>query len=86
MSFHHWANQAQGIREVARVLRPGGVFVLADMHVPFIFRRIASRFDHATFRGTRTIRGFFEQAGLSFTNRGRSWNVTGNFLFVGRKG
>ena len=30
MSFHHWRDQAQGIREIARVLRPGGLFCLAD--------------------------------------------------------
>jgi ubiquinone/menaquinone biosynthesis C-methylase UbiE len=30
MSFHHWADQGQGIREIARVLRPGGFFCLAD--------------------------------------------------------
>ncbi len=30
ISFHHWADQAQGVREVARILRPGGWFCLAD--------------------------------------------------------
>ncbi|MFZ0961816.1 MAG: class I SAM-dependent methyltransferase [Terriglobia bacterium] len=30
ISFHHWANQAQGLHEIARVLRPGGWFCLAD--------------------------------------------------------
>jgi ubiquinone/menaquinone biosynthesis C-methylase UbiE len=30
MSFHHWADQERGIREVARVLRSGGFFCLAD--------------------------------------------------------
>ncbi len=31
LSFHHWRDQAQGIREAARVLRPGGLFLLADI-------------------------------------------------------
>jgi ubiquinone/menaquinone biosynthesis C-methylase UbiE len=31
LSFHHWRDQAQGIREVARVLGPGGTFLLADI-------------------------------------------------------
>ena len=30
MSFHHWADQAEGLREARRVLVPGGVFALAD--------------------------------------------------------
>jgi len=31
LSFHHWRDKAQGIREAARVLRPGGTFILADI-------------------------------------------------------
>ena len=30
-SFHHWSDQAQGVREAVRVLREGGLFILADM-------------------------------------------------------
>jgi ubiquinone/menaquinone biosynthesis C-methylase UbiE len=30
-SFHHWSDQAQGVREAVRVLRRGGLFILADM-------------------------------------------------------
>lgn len=30
LSFHHWSNQERGIQEIARVLRPGGWFCLAD--------------------------------------------------------
>ena len=30
LSFHHWADQKKGIQEVARVLKPGGSFCLAD--------------------------------------------------------
>lgn len=30
LSFHHWADQTKGLQEIARVLRPGGLFCLAD--------------------------------------------------------
>jgi len=33
MSFHHWADQAQGVQEIARVLRVGGLLALADTNI-----------------------------------------------------
>jgi ubiquinone/menaquinone biosynthesis C-methylase UbiE len=32
-SFHHWSNQAKGVSEAVRVLRVGGLFILADMNL-----------------------------------------------------
>ncbi|HZC04178.1 MAG TPA: class I SAM-dependent methyltransferase [Ktedonobacterales bacterium] len=34
LSFHHWADQTAGVREIARALRPGGHFILADFAPP----------------------------------------------------
>jgi ubiquinone/menaquinone biosynthesis C-methylase UbiE len=34
-SFHHWSDQGAGILQAARVLRRGGLFVLADMSLSF---------------------------------------------------
>ena len=54
-SFHHWNDQAQGIREAVRVLRPGGLFALADMSVPA----------HGQPLSRRAIRELFQAAGLT---------------------
>jgi ubiquinone/menaquinone biosynthesis C-methylase UbiE len=49
VSFHHWADQQQGLHEVRRVLRNGGLFVLTDglagrwLRWPFAFRRNEGR-------------------------------------------
>lgn len=32
-SHHHWSSQQAGVREIARVLRPGGVFILANIEL-----------------------------------------------------
>jgi ubiquinone/menaquinone biosynthesis C-methylase UbiE len=55
VSFHHWSDQAGGIGEAVRVLRRGGLFILADMRI--------SQHGHPLV-GSQ-VRRMFEQAGLS---------------------
>jgi ubiquinone/menaquinone biosynthesis C-methylase UbiE len=86
MSFHHWGDQASGSRDIARVMRPGGTFVLADFHVPMLFllRPFANRSDHANFLDAREIRRLLEQAGFAVLTHRHSWRLHAD-IFVGRK-
>ncbi len=40
MTFHHWADQRQGVAEIARVLKPAGRWVLADFIATGLMRYI----------------------------------------------
>lgn len=51
-SFHHWSDQAQGVREAMRVLRRGGLFILADMSLAAHGHPISRAKVHAMFTDT----------------------------------
>ncbi len=63
MSFHHWADQQQGVREIARVLRPGGFFCLADHSM------LLARFWRERVRSPWEIRAMMTRAGLAVRRR-----------------
>src|SRR5208337_132695 len=67
-SFHHWSDQLQGIREIRRVLRPGGQFFLADIAAPQFFFRFVH---HAQIRNHYEVRKMFEQVGLEVQTQRR---------------
>jgi len=43
LSFHHWSDQQDGLREIRRVLHDSGVFVLTDVLAAGWFRRFIAR-------------------------------------------
>lgn len=61
LSFHNWSDQAAAICEVARVLRPGGRFFLADAIAPAWLSRLIH---HARFHSRGQLRTLFTEAGL----------------------
>jgi ubiquinone/menaquinone biosynthesis C-methylase UbiE len=68
LSFHHWRDQAQGTREIHRVMSPGGTFLLADALHPIFLARI---FRHGQVRAAAETRDICTQAGLNVIQQQR---------------
>jgi ubiquinone/menaquinone biosynthesis C-methylase UbiE len=73
ISFHHWNDQAAGLHNITRMLRPGGIFCLADIVLPVSLARfyqvvdpqdLSMFFQHYRKNTSATIRDFFSQSGL----------------------
>jgi ubiquinone/menaquinone biosynthesis C-methylase UbiE len=87
MSFHHWADQAGGVREVSRVLRVGGLFALADIDAPFLslVGPVMRWRGQANLQAPDAIRRMLEEADLSVESFRRFWPFSRTQIFVARK-
>ena len=54
MSFHHWDDQAAGLRGVARRLRPGAPLLLVDVYAVGLLAPLVRRFGRAHGLGMRS--------------------------------
>lgn len=78
LTFHHWSDQAKGIAEVHRVLRPEGRWILADF-VPNGLTRLFMHTAHAHgMPERRRLDAMLAAAGLSIVARRPVWRTLGN--------
>jgi ubiquinone/menaquinone biosynthesis C-methylase UbiE len=73
-SFHHWRDRRQGVCEVARVLRPEGVFVLAD-HFATGWLQPFAWFGRRRMETLSSSRSMLLDAGLSRLRERRIFDV-----------
>ena len=64
MSFHHWADQPAALREVRRVLAPGGLFALTDAFPVGWLRFVFARSRHGRFNRPPELIAMLREAGL----------------------
>ncbi len=74
VSFHHWANQAAGLKEVGRVLRPRGRLLLVD-HFAIGWLRVFNAFARRNMRTPRELEQLLEGARLAPLERVRIFDL-----------
>ena len=67
LSFHHWTDQSKGLLEIARVLRNGGRFCLAD------HTAVLANLFHEKAKSRKQIRELLGHAGLSVSAQRGAW-------------
>ncbi len=71
MTFHHWQNQARGAAEVARVMTPGGRWLLADFVASGLMKPLRKLLRLHQFPDRVHLQGMLEDAGLKIVKEQR---------------
>jgi hypothetical protein len=71
MTFHHWDNQARGAAEVARVLSPGGRWLVAEFVPTGFMRRVRSLLRLHQFLDRGRLQEVLGKAGLKVVEERR---------------
>jgi ubiquinone/menaquinone biosynthesis C-methylase UbiE len=82
MTFHHWSNQTKGIAEVARILTPGGRWVLADFVASGFMRQVRSLLRLHQFPERAVLEGMLSHAGLKVVADRRARRLAGQIAVM----
>jgi ubiquinone/menaquinone biosynthesis C-methylase UbiE len=86
MTFHHWADQRTGIAEVARVLTPGGRWLLADFVASGLMRYVRRLLKMTQFPERPHLEALLQPVGLRVVAERRVRGLRGQVpvLAIGR--
>lgn len=82
MTFHHWSNQTKGIAEVARVLTPGGRWLLADFVASGFMRPVRSLLRLHQFPERADLESMLSDAGLKVVAERRIRRLAGQIAVM----
>ncbi len=82
MTFHHWQDQARGAAEVARVLAPGGRWLLADFVASGFMRPVRALLRLHQFPDRAHLQAMLADAGLKVVKEQRVSRLGGQVAVI----